>query len=173
MPTPPAMNMTRLILFTSMPGGGHTKLPPTRTLISFPWMFSNGCHNHAAGGLSGLFCIASSKYGLCSGSDCGNASRGDEVMVKPPAFSTSGTKTSSHWPGWNLPQPSAYVGSEEGTASTFKPFVSLRWNRNSLILSFTGVTFETVAACMSFCRGSVAVRSWWLNRAFAALADLG
>ncbi|KAH8623850.1 oxidoreductase NAD-binding domain-containing protein 1-like [Alternaria alternata] len=93
--------MARLIFFISRQGGGQTKLPPTRTVTSFPRMSSTGCHNHAAGGLSGLFCTASSKYGTKSGSDRGRASEGDEVMVNPPAFSTSGTKTSSHWPGRN------------------------------------------------------------------------
>lgn len=162
-PTPPAMNTTRLILFASMPGGGHTKLPPTRTLISFPWMSSTGCHNHAAGGLSGLFWIASSKYGACSGSACGNASRGLEVMVKPPAFSTPGTKTSSHWPGRNLAHPSAQVASGDGCRHTLKPFLSAILNRKVLIRSLTAVTFDTVAVYKSFSRGSVAVRSWWLS----------
>ena len=101
MPTPPAMKMARLIFFMSRHGGGHTKLPPTRTLTSPPMISSAGFHNHAAGGLSGLFCTANSKYGLCSGSARGSASEGEEVMEKPPAFSTSGTKTSSHWPGRN------------------------------------------------------------------------
>jgi hypothetical protein len=146
MPTPPAMNMTRFILFISRPGGGKTKLPPTRTLISLPCISSSGCHSQAAGGFSGLFWIANSKYGLCSGSARGRASRGDDVMVKPPAFSTSGTKTSSHWPAWNLPQPSARaVGSKEGADNTFKPLPSAISNRKVLIRSLMRVTLATVA----------------------------
>lgn len=34
-------------------------------------------------------------------------------------------------------------------------------------------TLATVAVCISFSRGSVAVRSWWLSRDFVALADRG
>ena len=34
-------------------------------------------------------------------------------------------------------------------------------------------TPATVAVCMSFSRGSAAVRSWWLSRDFVALADRG
>jgi hypothetical protein len=55
MPTPPAMNTARLICAMSMPDGGQTKLPPTRTLASFPSISSSGFHSHAAGGFSGLF----------------------------------------------------------------------------------------------------------------------
>lgn len=159
MPTPPAMKMARLIFFTSRPGGGQTKLPPTLTLISFPCISSVGCHSHAAGGLSGLFWTASSKKGVCSKSVCGSASRGEDVMVKPPAFSMSGTKTSSHWPGRNLPRPSAHVGSHDGCRHTLKPFLLLISNLNVLIRSLTDVTLETVATWRSLSLGSVAVRS--------------
>jgi hypothetical protein len=161
--------MTRLILLRSSVGGGKTKLPPTRTVTSLPSISSAGCHSQAAGGLSGLFWTASSKKGAWSGSDWGRASRGDEVIVKPPAFSVSGTKTSSHWPGRNLPQPSAHVESRDGKGAdnTLKPFLSQMSNLNVLMRSLTFVTLETVAACTWSSRGSLAVRSWWLRIALA------
>lgn len=159
--------MARLTVLMSMPGGGQTKLPPTRTLTSCPCMSSIGCHSHAAGGFSGLLWIASSKYGACSLSDCASASRGDDVIVKPPAFSTPGTKTSSHWPARNLARPSAHVASGAGCRHTLKPLPSLRRNRNVLMRSLTTATLATIAVCRSFSLGSVAVRSWWLRIDFA------
>lgn len=91
MPTPPAMKIARLMPAMSIPGGGHTKLPPTRTLSSFPTIVSSGCHSHAAGGLSGLFCTANSKKGVWSSVGPNTPCAGVEVRVKPPAFSMPGT----------------------------------------------------------------------------------
>lgn len=120
MPTPPAIKTTLLILWTSTPVGGQTKLPPTRTLISLPRISSSGLHSHAAGGLEGESWTASSTYGgrPCEGidgvsgssptSDCAGetsgtgsswASAGVEVIVNPPAWAMEGIWTSSHWPG--------------------------------------------------------------------------
>lgn len=96
----------------STPGGGHTKLPPTRTRTSFPRISDSGRQSHAAGGLDD-FWIASSRYAgeVCEdalgglsrlgGWDFRSASRGVEVMVKPPARGKEGMCTSSHWPARN------------------------------------------------------------------------
>jgi len=72
-----------------MPGGGHTKLPPTRTFSSEPRMSPSGPHSQSAGGLSGEFWTASSRYP--AESVVGEALEGGEVMVKPPALGTVGT----------------------------------------------------------------------------------
>ena len=110
MPTPPAIKITRWISSRFAPGGGHTKLPPTRTCNSFPRTSSDGRQSHAAGGLDGDSWTASSRNGewswLGSGSDdWGRASLGVEVIVNPPAFVRPGTWTSSHCPGRNFTGP--------------------------------------------------------------------
>lgn len=112
MPTPPATKTTLSTLAMSIPGGGHTKLPPTRTCSSLPRISASGRQSQAAGGLD-VFWIASSRYagemggdadgglaglGVC---DVGSASRGVEVMVKPPGRGKEGMCTSSHWPARN------------------------------------------------------------------------
>ena len=55
MPTPPATNTTLLTSREYICGGGHTKLPPTRTISFLPRMSASGCHNHAAEGFLGEF----------------------------------------------------------------------------------------------------------------------
>lgn len=72
------------------------KLPPMRTLSSEPRMVDSLRQSHAAGGLSGLFCTASSRMEVG-----GRACAGVDVSVKPPALGREGMKTSSHWPGAN------------------------------------------------------------------------
>ena len=54
-PTPPATKTTLLILCTSIPGGGQTKLPPTLTNKSDPKILASGRQSHAAGGFHGDF----------------------------------------------------------------------------------------------------------------------
>jgi hypothetical protein len=93
-PTPPATKITLSISSTAIPGGGQTKLPPTRTSKVAPRIFEGGCQSHAAGGLS-LFWTASSRNG--GWEDDGEASAGLHVRVKPPAFGRPGMRTSSHW----------------------------------------------------------------------------
>ena len=135
-PTPPATSKTLSTLSTCNPGGGQTKLPPTRTSSLSPSISFSGRHSHAAGGFCGDAWIASSRYpslvpsGVVSGfagsvwaegcldcredcritvsghcKDCGRssgeASRGVEVIVKPPGLERPGICTSSHWPGRN------------------------------------------------------------------------
>ena len=115
MPTPPATKTILCTVVISTPGGGHTKLPPTRTRSSVPRISSEGLKSHAAGGLD-VFWIASSRYagemgGVAEnedwefpgfvGCDVGSASRGVEVMVNPPAWGREGMCTSSHWPARN------------------------------------------------------------------------
>ena len=115
MPTPPATKMILCTVVVSSPGGGQTKLPPTRTRSSVPRISSSGRQSHAAGGLD-VFWTASSRYAEEIGEDAadrsgevsgfrgcnvGSASRGVEVMVKPPAWGRDGMCTSSHWPARN------------------------------------------------------------------------
>lgn len=94
------------------PGGGQTKLPPTRTSSSDERIAAVGCQSHWATTFSGDFCTASSRYG---GGDLGFVASllepeaaaaalafdGGEVRVKPPGLGMPGTKTSSHCPGRN------------------------------------------------------------------------
>lgn len=98
------------MVFMSIPGGGQTKLPPTRTRSSVPRISASGRQSQAAGGLD-VFWIASSRYAgevgggaedvdgrvfEFGGFDVGSASRGVEVIVKPPARGSEGICTSSH-----------------------------------------------------------------------------
>ena len=55
MPIPPAININRLILFSSMSGGGQAKLPPTLTSNGLDSISDSACQNHAAGGFLGAF----------------------------------------------------------------------------------------------------------------------
>jgi hypothetical protein len=101
-PTPPATKTTFSTSLVATPEGGHTKLPPTRTFSSSPMTLSGFCQSQAAGGLTGDFWIASSRNGLLFSTECGEASSGVEVMVKPPALGIDGTNTSSHCPARNF-----------------------------------------------------------------------
>lgn len=60
MPMPPATNTALRRVDRSMPRGGQTKLPPTRTLSSEFRISGSGRQSHAAG-LSGDFFMASSR----------------------------------------------------------------------------------------------------------------
>lgn len=93
MPTPPAMRTRRSMLFASILGGGHVKLPPTLTTSCVPKIVSVGCQSHRAGGFL-LFWIASSRKG--AEWVVGLASLGVDVMVKPPADRKPGMNVSSH-----------------------------------------------------------------------------
>jgi hypothetical protein len=119
MPTPPATKTKLRISSIATSAGGQMKLPPTRTLNSFPRISSFGLHSHAAGGFDGDFCTASSTCGNLpcvpsggtpstsaeSGPDPsttgfgdgrGWASAGVDVIVNPPACGIEGIWTSSH-----------------------------------------------------------------------------
>lgn len=94
-PTPPATKTTFRRDLMLMPGGGHTKLPPTRTRSSAYVIESGSFHSQAAGG-SGDFCTASSTKAWEGGDEGspdadGRALDGGEVIVYPPAFETPGT----------------------------------------------------------------------------------
>lgn len=83
------------------PGGGQTKLPPTRIQMSDWRILSIGCQSQLATIFSGDFWIASSRYGGAPLEVVRPALEGGEVIVKPPGLGIPGTKTSSHCPGRN------------------------------------------------------------------------
>ena len=54
-PTPPVTKTNLPMLATSIPGGGHTKLPPTLISSSDFKILDACCQSHAAGGFPGEF----------------------------------------------------------------------------------------------------------------------